>query len=222
MRLGIVSDIHSNLPALESVLSFLDANAADSIVHAGDIVGYNPQPNEVIGLIRKRGIVTISGNHDITAMTGDTSRLNAMAAAVIFWTRRMLSAKSREYLQSLPVSTEFAGVRVHHGSPFDRDEYVYESMADETYLEEAGGDILVLGHTHIPFVKRFGEDRLIVNPGSVGQPRDGNPLASCAVLDTETMECAIHRLGYEIESVVEEIRQVGLPQCLGERLLLGR
>lgn len=220
MQVAVIADIHSNLPALEAVLEEVGRLP---IYCAGDVVGYNPFPNEVIALLRERRAVSILGNHDYAVLSGDTSWFNPIAAAAIEWTARDLTQDSLGYLRSLPRSYENA-IYMVHGSPKNPlEEYVYGDAPDYQLLEmfdHTRRDIIVLGHTHVPFIRRLG-GRLVFNPGSVGQPRDGDPRASYAILDTEEREVEIDRVGYDIDAVARAILDRGLPQPLALRLYGG-
>lgn len=225
VRLAVLSDVHSNLPALEVVLEAVEASGAEAVLHAGDVVGYNPYPNEVIHALRDHGVRSIRGNHDRAAVTGDTSWFNPYAAAAIDWTRARLSPGARRYLASLPpaLDLEVAGVSIQvvHGSPRDEDEYILPHQASPVLLELAGTEVLVMGHTHVPYV-RSTERGLLLNPGSVGQPRDGDPRASWALLDPGAREAEIRRATYDVRAVHDRVLEEGLPPVLAERLLVGR
>jgi len=220
--LALISDIHGNLPALKIVLEQIED--ADFILCAGDLVGYNPWPNEVIWEIRRRNIPCIRGNHDRAVILDDYSYFNPYAAAAARWTRERLSSENMKYLISLKDSMvlDYEGFRIamHHGAPFDEDYYVYPEEANEKLLDYDNADILILGHTHVPFVKVFGK-RMIINPGSVGQPRDGDPRAAYAILDLKKRRYEIRRVDYPIEEVYDKIVEENLPIFLGERLFLG-
>ncbi len=220
--LALISDIHANLPALKVVFEEIDD--ADMILCAGDLIDYNPWPNEVIWEIRKRNIPCILGNHERAFIYNDYSHFNPTAAIAGKWTRGVLSEESKKYIYSLrsKMLVEYEGfkIAIHHGAPFDEDFYVYPEDADEGLLNYDNPDILVLGHTHVPFVKIF--DRgVIINPGSVGQPRDGDPRASYAIVDLKNRKYEIKRVEYPIDEVYNKIIEVGLPPVLGERLYLG-
>ncbi len=206
-------------------MSAVEESGAERVIHAGDVVGYNPFPNEVIRLLRQGGVQSIRGNHDRATVSGDTTWFNPYAARAVEWTRRRLTQASMEYLGSLPkeLEVEVGGVRlkVVHGSPRDEDEYVFQHEATPHLLEEAGCDLLIMGHTHVPYVSRTPRG-LIVNAGSVGQPRDGDPRAAWVLLNTSEPEAEVKRVSYDVTTVYEEIMRLGLPQMLAERLLVGR
>lgn len=224
MRLAVLADVHGNLPALEAVLKDVDALDADAIWVAGDLVGYNPWPNEVLKILKERKVRAIRGNHDRAALSGDTSSFNELAAAAIRWTRIVLTPASVGYLKTLEdrVRAELPeGVLgVFHGSPRNDDEYVLPWAVDDALVRMAHANFVVLGHTHIPmaFTTRYG---VLVNPGSVGQPRDRDPRASWALLDTYTRGVLPRRVPYDVGAVVAEIHKAGLPAELGQRLEWG-
>ncbi len=224
MRVALLADIHSNLPALEAVLKDVDRTAPDAIWCPGDLVGYNPWPNEVLEILRQRHVKAIRGNHDRATLSGDTSLFNELAAAGIRWTRITISPGNLGYLFSLEDRSraDLAGgtVAMYHGSPRHDDEYVLPWNAHEELLQIAQAPFVVLGHTHMPmqFTCREG---ILVNPGSVGQPRDGDPRAAWGLLDTTRRTFDVHRVKYDVDEVAHAIRKVGLPAELGDRLYAG-
>ena len=224
MRIAVLADIHSNLPALQAVLRDVDATRVDQVWVAGDLVGYNPWPNEVIEVLRDRKVRAIRGNHDRAVLSGDTSWFNDLAAAAIRWTRITMAPGSVGYLASLEDRARFSlphgTVAMFHGSPRNDDEYVMPWAADEALMKLAQAPFVILGHTHVPmaFSSRYG---ILVNPGSVGQPRDSDPRAAWALLETATGGVEERRVPYDIGSVVAEIHKAGLPAELAERLRWG-
>ncbi len=224
MRIALLADIHANLPALEAVLRDVDNLGVDAIWVAGDIVGYNPWPNEVIHVLRERKVRAIRGNHDRAALTGDTSWFNELAAAAIRWTRIVLTPSSVGYLKLLEdrtrVNVPEGVVALYHGSPRNDDEYVMPWAVDEALMRMAKAHFVVLGHTHVPmaYSSRFG---VLVNPGSVGQPRDRDPRAAWALLDTWNRGVLQRHVPYDIGAVVAAIGKAGLPPELGQRLQWG-
>ena len=225
MLVGLISDVHSNSVAMEAVLEELDEMGVKIILHAGDIVGYNPYPDETIELFKKKKIVSILGNHDRALMTGDTSDFNPYAAASMEWTRNTISQDSLNYILGLKntVTLDVKGERIvmFHESPKNFQDYIFPDEATPDLLSNINGDVLVLGHTHIPFIMDS-EKGIVVNPGSVGQPRDGNPDASFAVLDTVTREIEHKRIKYDIEKVIRDMLTAHLPEALAHRLRVGR
>lgn len=224
MRWGLISDVHANAPALEAVLEDLAQHGVERVLCAGDVVGYYPFPNETIDLMIDNRIMSIRGNHDRSVLRADTSTMTFFAGDAAIWTARHLNERSKRYLESLPecttVRTDRQAMSVYHASPRDPLEYVYEDKAMESLLSMTKCSMLVLGHTHIPFVKRFSSG-LIINPGSVGQPRDGDPRASYSIVDSTERTVGNHRVSYDIETVARKIEESGLPRWLHERLKAG-
>lgn len=225
MKIGLISDIHSNAPALEEVLGYLEEAGVDKIIHAGDVIGYNPFPNEVIDLIKKHNVESIRGNHEIIFLTEDTSKADYPAERALEWTKSVLTDNKKKYISNLDDTLKLkvgdVSLSVYHGSPSDPWKYVEAVYATSDLLEEVGTDILVLGHTHKPFVRPLTAG-MIVNPGAVGQPRDGDKRTSLAILEPEKMRATIKRLPYDVESVISKIEAVGLPQILSNRLKIGK
>jgi putative phosphoesterase len=221
MFIGLIADIHSNVVALEAVLSEMDEIGVEKILHAGDIIGYNPYPNETIELFRKRNIFSIRGNHERALLTGDMSDLNWNAACALRWTLNTISRENLGYISKLKdtetISVDDVEIFLVHGSPNDPDEYIYPIDVEPGLLTMICSDILVLGHTHIQFKKQFKEG-IIVNPGSAGQPRDKDPASAFAILDTDTKGIELKRIGYDIEKVIEDMRKTYLPEELAFRL----
>jgi len=229
LRLLAVSDIHSNLPALQRVLE--DAGRFDAAICAGDIVGYGPDPAECVETAAGQGFRCVAGNHDAAAVTGDTSRFNPYAAEAIAINRRLLDGDGMAWLSRLPtcltVTIEGVKIAVFHGSPHEPlNEYVFPTEAAfraAEFLDLTGADLLILGHTHVPYVYGSGP-RMVVNPGSVGQPRDGNPLASYMMIDLKDGEVTVdhRRVEYDVGEVASRMRRLGLPEMLAVRLFHGR
>lgn len=226
MLIGLISDVHSNIVALKPVLEEMDDLGVHRILHAGDIVGYNPYPDKTIDLFKKKKIVSILGNHDEAFMTGDTSDFNPYAATAIEWTRNTASRDSLNYISELKdtITIVAHGLRVvlFHKSPGNFLEYIFPEDVTPDLFSDINGNVLVLGHTHVPFIKDYGTLGLVVNPGSVGQPRDGNPDASFAVLDTDTGTIEHKRTKYDIENVIMDMLAAHLPEALAYRLRVGR
>ena len=244
MRIAVLSDIHANLPALEAVAS--DLPAVDEIWVLGDTVGYGPQPNEVVSALQAMGARSVLGNHDGAAIGQvDAAYFNPDARAAIEWTARAIDDNARAYIAALPEVRRDGDLTAVHGSPRDPIwEYITGPAIAAANLEAYETRICLFGHTHVPVVYRAvdggvdavpglpGEpvrltsDRALLNPGSVGQPRDGLPDAAYAVLSTngdgvaETFE--FKRVRYEIDRTQRLMRDVGLPSRLVERLSFGR
>ncbi len=243
MRTAIVSDIHANLVGLRALLDSVDKLDVERILCLGDIVGYNPWPNECIRIIRERSIPCVMGNHDrVAAGLEEPDYFNAMAREAILWTRRNLTDEHRDYLSKLPARLTLDDTTILvHGSPRDPDEYVlmtrtaHENM---TYMrEQFDASICFFGHTHVSgifdqsddekpsgdtkvFLRR--DDPYLINPGSVGQPRDGDPRSSFLIYDTDEGAVGFHHVSYDIDAVNEAIVRAGLPPYLGRRLFWGR
>ena len=216
---GIISDIHANKVALEAVLS--DMPPVDTLVCAGDVVGYNPWPGECIEELRTRAIPSIGGNHDRAVVSGDTQWMNAMATRGVDYARDVLSDDQIDWLRELPVELTLADgrIKVVHGHPDDPDHYTRRAEVNAHLLGDE--DVLVLGHTHVQFTERVGGG-IVLNPGSVGQPRDGDPRAAYSVLDLTAMTVEERRVEYDIPRVQAKILAAGLPRRLAERLERGR
>lgn len=242
VRCLVISDVHANLTALQAVLN--DVSHFDMLWCLGDLVGYGPDPNECVAELQKRPHFSLAGNHDWAVLGKiDLTEFNRDARAANLWTRSQLSAGAQAYLAALPVRAEQEGFTLVHGSPREPVwEYVldtYTARVNFAYFDTA---VCLVGHSHIPlafewdaqrgrcrFPPELEEDpvlplsgrRLILNPGSVGQPRDGDPRAAYAVLDTDAMVWEFHRVEYDIESVQERMQAYRLPPQLIERLAFG-
>ena len=219
MLVGVFSDVHANLPAFEAVLD--DMPAVDALVCAGDVVGYNPWPAECVEAVRSRDVPTVMGNHDRMVVSDRNFRGNGMAAAGVDYAREHLDADARAWLSALPPSIErFDGrVRVVHGHPDDPDHYTYPDEFGPELLGEE--ELLVLGHTHHQHHEVYDEG-IVCNPGSVGQPRDGNYRAAYAVVDLDERSVDEHRVGYDTGTVIDAVADADLPREIGFRLTQGR
>jgi putative phosphoesterase len=213
LRIALISDIHANLPALEAVLA--DLPAVDRIACLGDMVGYYPDCNGVCARIRALNALVIRGNHDayVTgALEPDPER---RAAYRTDWTRETLEPAHLDWLRGLPVSAQLqrghVAVTLRHANPWDEERYLYPDSPLIADLRLEAGSILAVGHTHRPMTRRVA-DGLLVNPGSVGQPRDWNPLASYAVLDVPSGEFSIRRVAYDIQAYQRKLVALALPQ----------
>ncbi len=238
MRVALLSDVHGNLVALEAVLARL--GAVDAVWVTGDTVGYGPDPSDVLALLRERGAVLVQGNHDLAVATGQgLSWFNEHAAAAARIHRGWLSADERDALGALPQVVTEDGFTLSHGGLRDPLwEYVTTADAALASLDQAETPHGCVGHTHIPavFVAEAGavrtrrpgdgdvvvlDGRCLVNPGSVGQPRDGDPRASCAVIDTTAGTASFYRASYRVDQTQRRIRARGLPEVLADRLAYG-
>jgi len=219
MQVAVVSDIHSNTVALAAVLA--DLPPVDGIVCAGDVVGYNPWPAACLDAVRQRAVPTVMGNHDRAVATGTAFRFNSMAGAGVEHARQQLDDDAVAWLAELPdARTAFDGrVKLVHGHPDDPDRYTYPDEFSASMLGDE--DVLVLGHTHVQAHEAFDEG-IVMNPGSVGQPRDGDPRAAYALLDLDDLSVEERRVEYDIDAVMTAVRDAGLPERIGERLSDGR
>lgn len=236
MRVAVLSDIHSNLAALDAVLE--DLGAVDAVWVLGDIVGYGPDPDAVVARLREVEAVAVRGNHDAAALGQlDASAFNDDARAAVEWTGRTLSAETRAYLDALPVRREVDDFTLVHGSPRDPLwEYLFSvAVARRSYPAFTTPHCLV-GHTHVPLVFRdddgsveilapshastlqLDDRRLILNPGGVGQPRDGDPRACAMLMDPDARTVEWRRIPYPVERTQERMREAGLPVRLVNRL----
>jgi putative phosphoesterase len=235
MRIGLVSDLHANAVAFEAVLDALADEDLDRLVCAGDVVGYNPSPAECVEAVRSGAAAdrdgagrthTVQGNHDRAVGRPETYRHNEMAFAGLRHARERLDDEQLAWLDALPVETRLGDdrVRVVHDHPTERDRYVRPDAFPSLAPHLGDEDVLVLGHTHVQHHERV-EGTLVVNPGSVGQPRDGDPRAAFAVLDLPASgapSLAERRVAYDVERVRAAVTDAGLPRRTGDRLARGQ
>jgi diadenosine tetraphosphatase ApaH/serine/threonine PP2A family protein phosphatase len=245
LRVAVISDIHSNRHALEAVLQAVDAAEADEIWCLGDMVGYGAEPDACTALIRERSSVCLVGNHDLAVLGAlDISTFSEAAAAAVEWTRENVGEETLEFLASLDPVASQSGVGLFHASPRDPVwEYVLSADQAEAGFDAQEERVGLIGHSHVAlfFVRAPGargnaqgaaaedgreleiaEGEWLLNPGSVGQPRDGNPHAAWLELDTEAWVARYHRVAYDIEGAAAAITAAGLPGLLAERLEVGR
>ncbi len=231
MLIAFISDIHSNLEALEAV--WREVKKADVILCMGDLVGYGANPNEVVDFFReemkKREIVCVRGNHDNAIAFGVEWGFNPYAREAVRWHQRIMRTENLEFLRRLPVRQLFTDDNgdtylLIHGSPrAPLDEYLFPWLPDSefrvvlSYMKQKN---LVVGHTHVPML-RIVDGRRIINPGGVGQPRDGDWRASYAMLETKKGEIEFRRVEYDVEEAARKILNAGLPQFLAYRLYEG-
>lgn len=219
MRVGVISDIHANKIALDAVLD--DLPPVEALVCAGDIVGYNPWPADSVDIVRDRNIPTVMGNHDRMVVTNRNFRGNPMARAGVKHARAQLNETQHDWLASLPEErTLFDGaLKLVHGHPRDPDHYTYPEEFSPNLLGDER--LLIMGHTHVQYSEIY-ETGMVLNPGSVGQPRDGDPRAAYAVIDIDSLSIEERRVTYDIETVQAAIEDAGLPTRTGTRLAKGR
>ena len=242
MRVAVISDIHANLHALEAVVVDIEREGPDEIWCLGDLVGYGPRPNECCTLARQRARVCLIGNHDLAVLGEiDIADFTADAAAVAVWTRGILDADERAFLAALEANGERDGVELFHGSARDPVwEYVLSAAAAEATLELTSAPVVLVGHSHVALAIALAGDnvagglapagteldlsgaRWLLNPGSVGQPRDGDPRAAYLLLDLERRFASFRRVQYSVERTQKELRECGLPEALAARLVHGQ
>jgi diadenosine tetraphosphatase ApaH/serine/threonine PP2A family protein phosphatase len=245
LRAAVISDIHSNRHALEAVLEAVDATGVDQIWCLGDMVGYGAEPDACTALIRQRSSVCLAGNHDLAVLGAlDISTFSDAAATAVEWTRENVSEATLEFLASLEPVASQSGVGLFHASPRDPIwEYVLSADQAEAGFEAQEERVGLIGHSHIAlfFVRPPGsrgypqgaqaadeaeieiaEGDWLLNPGSVGQPRDGDPRAAWLELDTESWLARYHRVDYDVAGAAAAIVEAGLPGLLAERLGAGR
>ncbi|MBV8082670.1 MAG: metallophosphoesterase family protein [Candidatus Eremiobacteraeota bacterium] len=242
LRYAIVSDIHSNLEALNAVIAQIDAQRADALLCLGDIVGYGPSPNECCDVLRERDVVAIAGNHDEAAVRAAAAdRFNPLAREAIDWTRTQLTPQNREFLAGLPRERRVDGFCMVHGAPVRHFDYIMDVTDAQHAFGRTAEALTFIGHSHVAEVyyqdpagrtyqqrllhggriNVVPEFRYIINVGSVGQPRDRNPQASFALYDVAAQTVEVRRVAYDIERVRERMALAALPELLSERLVSG-
>lgn len=245
MRIAVISDVHANLAALEAVIA--DWGAVDGVWHLGDTVGYGPDPVACIERLQELGAINLAGNHDWAVIDRlDLEFFNPAAAEVVRWTASQLTDSTRSYLASLPTVRVIDGYTLVHGSPRDPiGEYLLDEIAAAENFAYLGTPVGFIGHSHVPVafttdsppgvtargVRRepvsyreiqLGQRRHLINPGSVGQPRDGDPAARYLILDTQRRIYQRRRIEYPIADTQQRMRAAGLPASLWVRLAYGR
>lgn len=241
MRVAVISDIHGNLHALEAVFAALDAERPAAVWSLGDVVGYGPRPNRCCLSLAARADLALCGNHDLGVVgTIGLDEFSGEAAEAALWTREVLSGEARSFLEGLTPSGSAEGVELFHGSPRDPVwDYVLSGEAALDALELTTAPIVLVGHSHVPIQVLLAgqtltgglapdgtevdltEGRWLLNPGSVGQPRDGDPRAAFLLLDLAAGRAVFRRVEYDVERTQAEIRERGLPDALAERLARG-
>jgi len=243
MKLAFISDIHANLEALEAVIADIDTKSVDAIYCLGDVVGYGANPNECVDIVSKRCKGVLLGNHDAVA-TGllTTQHFNVHARIAIEWTAEALTSDNKKFLAAQPLAKTIDNLTMVHATPYQPGMWYYITSLEEAYFNFQSFDtkICLVGHTHIPMIIALDEEeiyvhqekqisykgrdklRLLVNIGSVGQPRDRNPESSYGILDTDEEKLSLYRVPYDIAKTQSKMKKIKMPDFLVNRLAEGR
>jgi predicted phosphodiesterase len=243
MRIALLSDVHGNLPAFETVLADVDASGADEIWCLGDLVGYGAQPDGCVELARQRCDLCLAGNHDLV-VTGeiDIGDFSSSAAAAARWTQETIGDEALAYLRALRPADPSRQIGLYHASPRDPVwEYVLTTWQADECMDLTEARVTAVGHSHVALWFRrsdagevdgapaerglehdLSEGKWLINPGGVGQPRDGDPRAAWLLLDTEGWSAQWRRVEYPIDEAARAIEEAGLPKVLAERLYTGQ
>jgi len=243
MRYAILADIHANLAAFTAVLDDIESKGGvDEVWCLGDVVGYGPEPHQCIELLSQRNHICVAGNHDWAALGKiDTAYFNPAAAAACHWTAQQLSPEDRQYLEGLPLIIEKGDFTLAHGSPREPIwEYILSASSVIENMAYFQTQFCLVGHSHVPFVFEYdtgggcflrdfddkavitlAKNRLIINPGGVGQPRDGDPRASYAIYDSEAGSIIHYRIAYDVAATQARMTEYRLPVSLVKRLSYG-
>jgi predicted phosphodiesterase len=241
VRLAILSDIHANYRALEAVLAAVDDDGVDELWCLGDTVGYGPRPNRCCAVVAERAALCLAGNHDLAVIgTLSIDEFNGEAAAAARWTRGVLEPDARAFLESLEPAATRPGVELYHGSPLDPVwSYVLSEDAAYFSFRATEAPLVLVGHSHVALALSWEGEKLgggvaadgaeialdrgrwLLNPGSVGQPRGGDPRAAWLLIDMTAGRATFRRTPYSIEQTQAEIRERGLPEALAARLAHG-
>lgn len=246
MSVAVITDIHANLPALEAVLAAVDEAGVEEIWCLGDTIGYGAEPDECADIVRERCALSLVGNHDLAVLGAlDVAAFSEAAAEAVAWTRENVAERTLDYLRELAPAGERRGIDLFHASPRDPVwEYVLSAEQAEACLAAQEARIALIGHSHVslfftrPSAAEEGEEvrgaqagddtlldlaagRWLINPGSAGQPRDGDPRAAWLELDTGGLTARFHRVPYDTERAAASISAAGLPRRLGDRLHVG-
>lgn len=226
-KFALIADIHANLEAFETILE--DMPKVDGILCAGDFVGYGPQPNEVLRITKSKGITSVLGNHDHAVASERYGSLNELAIESAKWTRKNLEDENLDFLKNLSKKQELEregyNIFIAHGTPRNPlKEYIYPGSSKRALVNitrNTNADIIILGHTHVPLEETI-QNKYIINPGSVGQPRDRDPKASYMILKLgREKEIIRKRVSYDIDKTEQKIKNFGLPEKFATRLHFG-
>jgi len=240
-RVAVISDIHANLHALDAVLAAIDEEGVDELWCLGDVVGYGPRPNECTALVRERVSVCLAGNHDLVVLGKiESAAFVGEAAAAARWTTRVLEPELRQFLDTLVSRAEVDDAQLYHGSPVDPVwDYVLSERGARNSFAATSAPLVLVGHSHVALAIadettglqggqapdgteiELGAARLLLNPGSVGQPRDGDPRAAWLEIDNGAGRARFRRTDYPVEQTQAEMRERGLPESLAARLSHG-
>ena len=238
MKLAIFGDIHGNIEALKAAYEAAQAAGAEKIYHLGDLGGYSPFVNEVVGFLIEHTIEGVQGNYDETVAhdrehcgcKAEDPVQEEMANQSFAWTKVHVSGKTKEFLGKLPVELTFTAqgrkVALFHATPSKNNLYWFEDRPEKFFQEMAGkidADVLIYGHTHKPYRKDF-VNKIFINAGSVGKPKDGDPRACVTLIDiiAETVNVEFLRVSYDVEKAAQAIVSSGLPEYYAERLKVGK
>jgi predicted phosphodiesterase len=242
MRVAVISDIHGNYHALEAVLAEVTAEQPDEVWCLGDTVGYGPEPNRCCRLVSEHTTLCLSGNHDLAVLGFlSVADFNGDAAAAVLWTQAVLADDARTFLTPLMPAATRNGAALFHGSPLDPVwDYVLSEDGARASMETVSAPLVMVGHSHVALkisydqgtlaggVAHDGDEvdlsasRWLLNPGSVGQPRDGDPRAAYAIVDVEQRQVELYRVMYPVQAAQATIMEAGLPEVLAARLAVGR
>jgi diadenosine tetraphosphatase ApaH/serine/threonine PP2A family protein phosphatase len=243
MRIALLSDVHGNLPAFQAVVADVDSAGVEEVWCLGDLVGYGAEPDACVELARERCDLCLAGNHDLV-VTGaiDIGDFSSSAAAAAQWTRDIIGAEALEFLRGLSPQLDGREIGLYHASPRDPVwEYVLSSWQADECMDLMDQRVAAIGHSHVAlFFHRTGEGQVegapaeaglerdlsdgewLINPGGVGQPRDGDPRAAWLLLDTESWSAEWRRVEYPIDRAASAIEEAGLPTVLAQRLYTGQ
>ena len=246
MIVGVITDIHSNLPALEAVLAAIDDAGVEQLWCLGDVVGYGAEPDACADIVRERCDLCLVGNHDLAVLGGlDISKFSETAAEAVEWTRENVAERTLEFLRELEPTGTCEGLALFHASPRDPVwEYVLSIEQADACMDSNPERVALIGHSHVSLfftrpdqgergetrgaqmsdgtLLNLGRGAWLVNPGSVGQPRDGDPRAAWLELDTDEQTARFHRVSYDVDRAAEAIAAAGLPGRLADRLYIGQ